>query len=305
MPVHYNLPAYRTRSVIHPVLAAGTASRRFLRCLIPAAAAFFLTAIASFLFDASLITAARAQTEAAHAQNPATRQPLVGISTGQVAPAFTLVDAQKGKPAALTSWRGHPVTLFFFCGCSECLAVAKGWAQLQRNGTLTRKGLGTGAVPPSAKSQKGAAVPVPEVPVTMIVYSGDASGAKSLATRAGLDMESGKTIVLIDPALRVTDSLYHVESCPRAFVLNSSGAIQFTNNSADNSAETTGQGRKAEEAEVNEPAESLVARTQESLLRCLNQPKSQSQSRPSKPSPKRAGNLPAKSGPKKVSGYAG
>ena len=129
---------------------------------------------------------------------------------GQLAPAFTLRDV-RGRSRTLASFRGHPVALFFFCGCPRCHAVAEVWAQAQGD-------LGTGGPPP----------------YTVIVFSDTAPAAKAFATGTGLTVgppPSGVTL-LTDATLRVTDR-YGVSPCPRVFVLDAAGRIRDTNPDPD------------------------------------------------------------------------
>jgi peroxiredoxin len=46
-------------------------------------------------------------------------------AVGQVAPDFTLSPPEGGVPTRLSSLRGQPVLLCFFCGCGDCQAAAK------------------------------------------------------------------------------------------------------------------------------------------------------------------------------------
>ncbi|MES2461997.1 MAG: hypothetical protein V4671_15540 [Armatimonadota bacterium] len=203
------------------------------------------------------------------------------VMAGQAAPLFTLQDAGSLKPVSLKSVRGRPVTLFFFCGCTECFGVAKAWAYLQRSGALASRGTApaerTGTAKKPAKPSKsvfpsGLSLPA----VTVVVYSGGASGAKDLSARAGLDTDSGKTVLLTDPDLRVTDSLYHVESCPRSVVLDAAGIVRYADGQKEG-------GSSPESADV------IVAKTFEALRHVQVQG-----------FPRRADGVPARPTPKKV-----
>src|SRR5258708_14728160 len=50
---------------------------------------------------------------------------------------FTLVDSN-GKRRTLSSFRGQPVVLYFFCGCTFCQRCASFWGRMQRGGALPR-----------------------------------------------------------------------------------------------------------------------------------------------------------------------
>jgi ferredoxin len=71
-------------------------------------------------------------------------------------------------------------------------------------------------------------------PVTLIVYSGNVAEAKAFATTEGLDPH--QTVLLPDPELKVTDDIYHLDICPRVFVLDESGNVRYTNNHSDDAA---------------------------------------------------------------------
>ena len=183
---------------------------------------------------------------------------IVPVKKARKAPDFALPDT-KGVSRRLTGFRGRPVALFFFCGCSACLKVARAWSPLQRGGALTVESI---TAAPGSKTGKAPLNPIlpdpstspvaPVAPITIIVYSGDASGAEELATKAGLDMSPDTTVLLTDPEMRVTDGLYHFESCPRAVVLDPSGVIRYTNDSK-------------EDAPRIAPAEIIVTHTLDAL----------------------------------------
>ena len=129
----------------------------------------------------------------------------------QPAPDFRLLDTEK-KPRKLSDFRGRPVALFFFCGCSWCADVAREWASLQRGGALP-------------EGRGGAAM-------TLVVYAGlDAEASRNLATTAGLD--PARTVILPDPDSRVSSALYRVDPCPRAFVVDPAGVLRYTNAARD------------------------------------------------------------------------
>jgi len=146
---------------------------------------------------------------------------------GQPAPAFALTDAQ-GKPFSLAATRGHAITLFFFCGCPWCAAVARAWGQVQRGAHL----------PASAR--------------TLIVFAGTGAAAKAFAAQNGLNLK--QTTLLPDPDSHVTEGVYRLNSCPRAFALDPVGLVRYTNDHADD------QPRRA-------PAKTIVLRTSLALRR--------------------------------------
>lgn len=155
--------------------------------------------------------------------------PRVGLAlqAGQPAPAFALTDAQ-GKPFSLAATRGRPVTLFFFCGCPWCADVARAWSQAQRGARL----------PASTR--------------TLVVFAGTGAAAKIFAARSGLDLT--QTTLLPDTDSRLTEGVYKLNSCPRAFALDPAGLIRYTNDHADD------QPRQA-------PALTIVLRTLTALGR--------------------------------------
>jgi len=168
-------------------------------------------------------------------------------ATLPIATAFSLKDTD-GKIVTLDSFRGRPTVLFFFCGCSWCLDVARSWATLQHGNALP--GADT---PPVAPKQGSASVAPPARPVrptTVIIYSSDREETAAFAKRSGLD--TAQTIFLSDEDLHVTDDLYHADPCPRAFVLDAAGRIRYTNTGKDD------QPRVA-------PADIIVAKTLNAL----------------------------------------
>jgi peroxiredoxin len=125
---------------------------------------------------------------------------------GLPAPAFTLLDTQ-GKPFTLALLQGHPVALFFFCGCPWCAEVAKEWSQMQRHASL------------------------PASTQTLVVFAGSKNAAQAFAARAGLARK--QTTLLPDPDSKLTEGVYKLNSCPRVFVLDSASLIRYTNDHTD------------------------------------------------------------------------
>lgn len=124
----------------------------------------------------------------------------VRLAAGASAPAFRLPDTA-GKFHTLGAMRGHPMIVFFFCGCATCHAAAAMWE---------------GAV----ESEK-------PIPTTWAVFSGDANDAKAFAAQTGLGRSSA--LYLTDPN-DIVGGRYGVSLCPRVFVLDAKGRIRYTNN---------------------------------------------------------------------------
>jgi hypothetical protein len=66
---------------------------------------------------------------------------------------------------------------------------------------------------------------------TLIVFAGESAEAIAFRSDAGLDPAT--TVMLCDPDVHVTDDLYHVETCPRVFVLDPSQRLLYTNAGPD------------------------------------------------------------------------
>lgn len=147
---------------------------------------------------------------------------------GQAAPAFTRTDTA-GKPFRLTARRGRPLAVFFLCGCPWCADLAQTWGRLQHTARL------------------------PRAAETVIVFAGGKAQASAFAHANGLDI--ARTRLLPDPDSRLTEGVYRLAACPRAFALDARGIIRYTNDHPDD------QARQA-------PAATLAART----LAALRQP---------------------------------
>jgi len=161
------------------------------------------------------------------AVGPATPAAAPAPQVGQLAPVFAITDAQ-GKPFSLAATRGHPTALFFFCGCPWCADVAHAWGQAQRGARL------------------------PALTSTLVVFAGTGTEAKAFAARNGLDLK--QTTLLPDSESRLTEGIYKLNSCPRAFALDPAGIVRYTNDHADD------QPRRA-------PAKTIVLRTSLALGR--------------------------------------
>jgi len=131
-----------------------------------------------------------------------------------VAPNFTLTDTD-GVKRTLSSYRGKPVALFFFCGCKWCHKTADQWGTMQKAGAIPM--LADGTTPP-----------------TLVVFQGDANGAKGFEHETSLDPT--KVTLLPDIDVAVTVDKYNAEPCPRVFILDSSGKVVYTNNHKDDEA---------------------------------------------------------------------
>ena len=144
---------------------------------------------------------------------PGTRPPAGHTRAALATPAFALTDTS-GLRRSLAEFRGRPVALFFLCGCTRCQRCAAQWGRFQVGGVLAPAA--PGSVPP----------------VTVVVFGGDAASARTFAARTGL--MAGQTVLLPDPDLRVTEGLYHVPDCPRAFALDARGATRYAGGPAGN-----------------------------------------------------------------------
>ena len=121
---------------------------------------------------------------------------------GTAAPLFARTDTQ-GRPFALSSVRGHPAALFFFCGCPWCAEAARAWTKTSRT-TPAR---------------------------TLVVFAGTRAETDAFAARTGLD--PAHTTLLPDPDSALTEGVYGLSSCPRAFALDTGGVVRYTNDHAD------------------------------------------------------------------------
>lgn len=133
------------------------------------------------------------------------------VPVGSPAPPLRLTDLQ-GKARTLAEWHGHPIALCFFCGCDACHRVAREWAQVERSGVL------------SASKPKDAA------PQTVIVFLGDAAGAKAFAAATGLDPT--QAVFLLDP-VSASAVTFGALPCPRLFALDPKGVVRYVNAQAD------------------------------------------------------------------------
>jgi peroxiredoxin len=148
------------------------------------------------------------------------------------APDFTLPDT-KGKKQRLVSLlsatKGKPLQMWFFCACNRCTEAAREWGQLQKS-----------------TDKKNS------MPMTIIVFLGDAKTAVSWSKSVGLDEK--QTVIVCDPEAKVSENLYHASPCPRSFVLDNKGKILYINNGPD-------------DGNDDSPAKLIVAKTVSTLQR--------------------------------------
>jgi len=133
------------------------------------------------------------------------------LRAGDRAIEFTGTDVS-GRAWRPSDASGRAVALFFFCGCDACHRVARAWAGYQRAGVVAQ-----------------AAKPGSEPPITVAVFAGDSQAARLFAAQTCL---TGNVVLIADPGMKATE-LYQAQRCPRVFVINSRGAVRYTNNSAD------------------------------------------------------------------------
>ncbi|MGC4044814.1 MAG: redoxin domain-containing protein [Armatimonas sp.] len=111
------------------------------------------------------------------------------------------------KRFTLTTLRGQPIALFFFCGCQACWDLATEWNRLQRAEVLRNQ--------------------APGLKRTVIVYVDmSPSAAESLARATGWEGES--TLPLVDTN-DIARKAYQAEPCPRVFVADSRHILRYTN----------------------------------------------------------------------------
>jgi len=162
------------------------------------------------------ITAAVAMGCTAHIAAAAaarTGEPSRQASHLSAAPDFALPDTTS-RLRRLSEFRGRRVALFFYCGCEWCHRCARVWGEMQRAGALA-------SLPVPAKNS----------PITVVVFQGDAGEAKQFEAQTGMD--SAQTVLLTDESMHVTLDLYHAAVCPRVFVLDRHGYLDYTNDHVD------------------------------------------------------------------------
>jgi peroxiredoxin len=127
-----------------------------------------------------------------------------------MAPTFILRDSA-GKSHSRSSLSGRKAVLFFFCGCEPCQECAQRWARLQKTQQL------------SVRSGK-------HPPRTVLVFLGDREAMAEFRIATGLDQQ--RTLFLLDEDAEVART-YRALPCPRVFVLDEQGRIQYTNDGLD------------------------------------------------------------------------
>jgi peroxiredoxin len=143
------------------------------------------------------------------------------LAVGRPAPEFTLADAERGASVSLSSLRGHPVALNFFCGCQWCEAVAQQWAK-------------NPALPDGTQ---------------VVAILNDASLTTPAAIRKFRERTGFQAMILADPDQKAT-TLYDASGCPRVWVLDAEGTLRHVNASRTDPAEQI----------VREAAEALAAK---------------------------------------------
>lgn len=113
---------------------------------------------------------------------------------GKPAPDFSVRDSA-GAPITLSSLKGKPAVLFFFCSCNACKEVGQAWGQLQRAGQTTP---------------------------TYISYEGDFDEAKAYRTANMV------TATLLDGLDESLAEKYQALPCPAAFVIDPQGKLAYS-----------------------------------------------------------------------------
>jgi peroxiredoxin len=116
-----------------------------------------------------------------------------GPAVGSQAPELKLVQLS-GRAQMLSQMHGTPIRLAFFCGCNRCRAAATGIAELQRAGKLGQ---------------------------FVSVVSLDDAAAAEFVKETGI---SGTTVS--DPG-EVGETAYQSSFCPRLWVIDRNGRIQY------------------------------------------------------------------------------
>jgi len=116
-----------------------------------------------------------------------------GPKIGEKAPDFTLPHLNGGA-VALSSFRGKPVVLGFFCGCDRCHAAALKISAIQKQGKLKN---------------------------FVAVVAMDTEGAKEFQRSTGLH-----GTILIDPSDKTAEQ-WASAFCPRLWELSANGSITY------------------------------------------------------------------------------
>lgn len=137
--------------------------------------------------------------------NASDEDPLIA---GRPGPAFTLGEPERGGATlSLSSLRGKPVILNFFCGCSWCEDVAAAWAKR----------------PPPAGTE-------------LIAVWNDAETATPAALQKFRARSGFTGRILADPD-HVATLAYNSSDCPRVWVLDAAGTIRHVNASRTEAAD--------------------------------------------------------------------
>jgi len=71
-----------------------------------------------------------------------------------------------------------------------------------------------------------------KTPITLVVNSGmDAAATRALTAAYGLDPK--QTVLLPEPDMKVTETLYQADPCPRVFFLDGGVIVRYTNDGAE------------------------------------------------------------------------
>jgi peroxiredoxin len=142
------------------------------------------------------------------------------LAAGRPAPEFTLTEPESGASVALSSLRGHPAALNFFCGCPWCEAVAEQWAKNR-------------SLPDGAE---------------VVAILTDASLGTPAAIRKFRERTGFKGRILADPDQKAM-TLYEAGECPRVWVIDAEANLRHVNASRTDPPEQI----------VREAAEALAA----------------------------------------------
>jgi peroxiredoxin len=121
------------------------------------------------------------------------------VTVGRPAPEFALAEPEKDGSLTLSSLRGKPTVLNFFCGCAWCEEVAAAWAKR----------------------------PLPEGTELVAIWN-DAETASPAALRKFRERTGFPGRILADPD-HVATLAYNSSECPRVWAIDASGTIRHVN----------------------------------------------------------------------------
>jgi peroxiredoxin len=121
------------------------------------------------------------------------------VAVGRLAPEISLPEPEKGGVLSLSSLRGKPVVLNFFCGCSWCEDVATTWTKR----------------------------PLPEGTELIAVWN-DAESATPPALRK-FRARTGFTGRILADADHVATVAYGSHECPKVWVIDAAGTLRHVN----------------------------------------------------------------------------